>query len=64
MFPCAIISNEAKKGAVDQSPPRQYLKTNLKAVGLSDELKKLVEDIVYVEKDESLECVLKLNKQV
>jgi hypothetical protein len=33
-------------------------------VGLSDELKKLVEDIVYVEKDESLECVLKLNKQV
>ncbi len=37
---------------------RQQLKTNLKAVGLSDELKE------YVQMDEELECVLKLNNQV
>lgn len=41
-----------------EPPTRQQLKTNLKAVGLSEELKE------YVAMDAELECVLRLNNQV
>lgn len=42
----------------EQSPPRQQIKSDLKAVGISEDLHK------YVMADKELDCVLTLNNKV